>query len=285
LFSQIRTKWVAAGIPVIMGEYGVARRSNLDEASRQYYLEFTNRTATTNGIKTFYWDNGAVSGASDVFALFNRSSGATVDANGLNAIMRGVGGSSSTFALAVTKSGTGTGRDQLRKHQLRQLQQRNLRHADCRGGERIDVRQLGRRVQRHGHGLHRVDDRGTQCHRHVQQLDRELHAQRHESRQRHGHCHLGARRYQLRKHLQRQLFERHIGDAHGCSWQWSELRRLERRLLGHRHLHRVDDAGAYGDGDVQHRVHVRVGRHARGHRQRYRDFEPERHQLRHLVHG
>src|SRR6187455_805696 len=109
LFGQIRTKWVAAGIPVIMGEYGVARRSNLDDASRQYYLEFVNRTATTNGIKTFYWDNGATSGASDVFALFNRSSGAIVDANGLNAIMRGVGGSSSTFALAVTKSGTGTG--------------------------------------------------------------------------------------------------------------------------------------------------------------------------------
>jgi len=109
LFGQIRTKWVAAGIPVIMGEYGVARRSNLDDASRQYYLEFVNRTATTNGIKTFYWDNGATSGASDVFALFNRSSGAIVDANGLNAIMRGVGGSSSTFALAVTKSGTGSG--------------------------------------------------------------------------------------------------------------------------------------------------------------------------------
>ena len=292
LFSQIRTKWVAAGIPVIMGEYGVARRSNLDEASRQYYLEFTNRTATTNGIKTFYWDNGAVSGASDVFALFNRSTGATVDANGLNAIMRGVGGSSSTFALAVTKSGTGTGTVTSSPAGIscgidlqRELQQRNVRHADGRGGQRIDVRQLGRRVQRHGHGLHRVDDCGAQCHRHVQQLDRELHAQRHESRQRHGHCHVGARGHQLRQHLQRQLLERHFGDAHGGGRQWRELRGLERRLLGHRHLHRVDDPGAFGDGDVQHGVHVRVGRHARGHRQRYRDFEPERHQLRHLVHG
>ena len=89
--------------------FTVARRSNLDEASRQYYLEFTNRTATTNGIKTFYWDNGAQSGASDVFALFDRNSGAIVDANGLNAIMRGVGGTSTSFALAVTKGGTGTG--------------------------------------------------------------------------------------------------------------------------------------------------------------------------------
>ena len=109
LFAQIRTKWIAAGIPVIMGEYGVARRSSQNDASRQYYLEFVNRTATTNGIKTFYWDNGAQSGASDVFALFDRNSGAIVDANGLNAIMRGVGGGNSTFALAVTKSGTGSG--------------------------------------------------------------------------------------------------------------------------------------------------------------------------------
>ncbi|HYJ41856.1 MAG TPA: cellulase family glycosylhydrolase, partial [Steroidobacteraceae bacterium] len=109
LFAQIRNKWVAAGIPVIMGEYGVARRSSLNDAARQYYLEFVNRTATTNGIKTFYWDNGAQSGASDVFALFDRNSGSIVDANGLNAIMRGVGGTSTTFALAVTRSGTGTG--------------------------------------------------------------------------------------------------------------------------------------------------------------------------------
>ena len=109
LFAQIRNKWVAAGIPVIMGEYGVARRSSANDAARQYYLEYVNRTATTNGIKTFYWDNGAQSGASDVFALFDRNSGAVVDANGLNAIMRGVGGSNSTFALAVTKGGAGTG--------------------------------------------------------------------------------------------------------------------------------------------------------------------------------
>jgi endoglucanase len=109
LFGQIRNKWVAAGIPVIMGEYGVARRASQNTASREFYLEFVNRTATTNGIKTFYWDNGAQSGSSDVFALFDRSSGAIVDQGGLNAIMRGVGGTSTTFALSVTKSGSGSG--------------------------------------------------------------------------------------------------------------------------------------------------------------------------------
>jgi endoglucanase len=109
LFAQIRNKWVNAGIPVIMGEYGVARRSSQDVASREYYTEFLNRTAKTNGIKTFYWDNGAQSGASDVFAIFDRNSGAVVNAGTLNAIMRGVGGSTTTYALAVAKSGSGSG--------------------------------------------------------------------------------------------------------------------------------------------------------------------------------
>ena len=76
---------------------------------------------------------------------------------------------------------------QLRLDLQRQLQQRNVGHADRRGGQRLDVRQLGRRVQRHGNFMHGVDDGGSQCHRDVQQLERELHAQRHEGRQRHGH--------------------------------------------------------------------------------------------------
>jgi len=109
LFGRIRTKWVAAGIPVIMGEYGVARRSNHVAGAREFYLEFVTRTATQNGIKSFYWDNGAQSGASDVFALFNRNGGGIVDQAGLNAIMRGIGGTTPTFLLSVSKSGSGSG--------------------------------------------------------------------------------------------------------------------------------------------------------------------------------
>ena len=109
LFNQIRAKWVAAGVPVIIGEYGVARRSNQVAGAREYYLETVTRTAQNNGIKMFYWDNGAQSGASDVFALFDRNSGSIVDSGGLNAIMRGVGGTSTSYALAVTRSGSGSG--------------------------------------------------------------------------------------------------------------------------------------------------------------------------------
>jgi endoglucanase len=85
LFAQIRAKWVDAGIPVIFGEYGVQMRSSLNVESRQYYLEYINRAARTNGIKTVYWDNGASPG----FALFNRSNGAIVDQGALDAIKRG----------------------------------------------------------------------------------------------------------------------------------------------------------------------------------------------------
>ena len=110
LFSQVRAKWVANGIPVIIGEFGVGRRPNIDEASRQYYLEFVTKTATSNGMKVFYWDNGVQLGSGgEVMGMFNRSTGAVTDTNGLNSIMKGVGATSSSFALTLSKSGTGSG--------------------------------------------------------------------------------------------------------------------------------------------------------------------------------
>ena len=110
LFAQVRNKWVANGIPVIIGEYGVGGRPNLNMASREFYYEFVTRTAQQNGIKTFVWDNGVPTVAAMAIALFNRSTGAIVDQGALNAIMRGVGGTTpTTFPLSVTKSGSGTG--------------------------------------------------------------------------------------------------------------------------------------------------------------------------------
>jgi aryl-phospho-beta-D-glucosidase BglC (GH1 family) len=108
LFSQVRTKWVAQGIPVIIGEWGVGGRSNLDYASREYYYEFLTRTAQQNGIKTFVWDIG-VPTSQQGNALLDRNSGAIVDQGALNAIMRGVGGSTTTYAMTVSKSGSGSG--------------------------------------------------------------------------------------------------------------------------------------------------------------------------------
>jgi endoglucanase len=110
LFARVRAEWVDQGVPVMIGEYGVATRPNLNLESRQYYLEYVNRAAAANGIKTFYWDNGVQPSQTNGFALFNRTNGAVVDQGALDAIKRGAGGGTSTnYTLTVTKAGTGSG--------------------------------------------------------------------------------------------------------------------------------------------------------------------------------
>ena len=110
LFAQVRARWVDQGVPVIIGEYGVATRPNLDLQSRQYYLEYVNRAAAANGIKTFYWDNGVPASQTNGFALFNRSNGAVIDQGALDAVKRGAGvGNPNSFTLSVTKAGAGSG--------------------------------------------------------------------------------------------------------------------------------------------------------------------------------
>jgi len=110
LFARVKAKWIGQGVPVIIGEYGVATRPNLNLESRQYYLEYVNRAAAANGIKTFYWDNGVNPSQANGFALFNRNNGAIVDQGALDAIRRGAGiGNPNNFTLTVTKSGAGGG--------------------------------------------------------------------------------------------------------------------------------------------------------------------------------
>jgi hypothetical protein len=103
--AQVKAKWVDAGIPVIIGEYGVVARTGLDMASRQYYLKYFNQSAANNGIKTFYWDNGT-----SEFALFNRNTGAITDQGALTAILQGagIGNPNINYTLTTTVSGSGT---------------------------------------------------------------------------------------------------------------------------------------------------------------------------------
>jgi aryl-phospho-beta-D-glucosidase BglC (GH1 family) len=109
LFSQVRTKWVAQGVPVIIGEYAVGVRPNLNLESRQYYLEYVNRAAAANGIKTFYWDIGVPPTQTGGDALFNRNNGAIVDQGALDAIRRGagVGNNPGTSTCANPRTFTG----------------------------------------------------------------------------------------------------------------------------------------------------------------------------------
>jgi endoglucanase len=110
LFARARQEWVDQGIPVMIGEYGVATRPNLDATSRQYYLEYVNRAAADNDIKTFYWDNGVSPTQTNGFALFNRNNGAVVDQGALDAVLRGsgVGNPNVNYTLTTNVSGSGT---------------------------------------------------------------------------------------------------------------------------------------------------------------------------------
>ena len=83
LFARVKARWVNAGVPVIIGEYGAFPRSGVNEASRQYWNEYMNRAAKNNGIKTFLWDTGGV---------INRNTGAVSDQGILDAIKRGFNG-------------------------------------------------------------------------------------------------------------------------------------------------------------------------------------------------
>jgi aryl-phospho-beta-D-glucosidase BglC (GH1 family) len=103
-FASVKAKWVNAGVPVILGEYGVVARSGLNLASRAYYLKYLNTSAKNNGIKAFYWDNGVTA----EFSLFDRNSGATIDQTALTAIMQGAGVTPGPTATAVRNTPTRT---------------------------------------------------------------------------------------------------------------------------------------------------------------------------------
>ena len=80
---------------------------------------------------------------------------------------------------------------------------------------------------------------------------REPDADGHEGGRRQRHRHFFARGHQLRQRLQRELRERDERHAHRRRRRRLDVRRLERRLLGHRKLRRDHERGAIGDRDVQ----------------------------------
>lgn len=67
LFSLMKSQFVDQGIPVVLGEFGVTRRSNLTGdalelhlASRAYFLKYVVQQSKENGLLPFYWDNGNI---------------------------------------------------------------------------------------------------------------------------------------------------------------------------------------------------------------------------------
>lgn len=110
MFAQLKTRWPDNGIPVIMGEYGAMRQAALLNdptyvASREYWLEFNTSLAKSSGVIPVYWDNGYYD---DNFALFNRSTGATLDQGGIDAIMIGAGVGGGPYTITTNTTGAGS---------------------------------------------------------------------------------------------------------------------------------------------------------------------------------
>ena len=91
LFARVKAKWVDEGVPVILGEFGVVKRSSLAGqaladhlASREYYLEYVVTGARESGMVPVYWDNGWA--GENGFALFDRTTGAIVDRGAVDAL-------------------------------------------------------------------------------------------------------------------------------------------------------------------------------------------------------
>jgi endoglucanase len=90
-FGMMKTQFVDKGIPVIIGEYGAIKRSDLTGevltkhlASRAYYNKYVTKKAIENGLIPFYWDNGA-----DNFGIFDRKANTVSDKQILDALMEG----------------------------------------------------------------------------------------------------------------------------------------------------------------------------------------------------
>ncbi|WP_457421205.1 cellulase family glycosylhydrolase [Roseateles sp. P5_E7] len=75
-FQKLKTRFVDAGLPVLMGEYGAILKSEYDPAGtyRTAWTKYVTKSAFQHGIVPVWWDNGY--DANHQFGLFNRSTGA-----------------------------------------------------------------------------------------------------------------------------------------------------------------------------------------------------------------
>ena len=93
-FAKMKTNFVDKGYPVILGEYGVIRRTtysgdalmhHLD--SRAYYLRYVTEQAKNYGLIPFYWDDGGIGNLA--FGIIDRKTNRIADEKALNALIEG----------------------------------------------------------------------------------------------------------------------------------------------------------------------------------------------------
>jgi len=92
--KAMKVKFIDNGIPVIIGEFGVIRRSSLTGDAlvhhldpRAHYLEYFVKRVKANGLIPFYWDEGSLGNNS--FGIFSRQTNGIADHQALDSLMRG----------------------------------------------------------------------------------------------------------------------------------------------------------------------------------------------------
>lgn len=86
-FDKLKSRYIDAGIPVILGEYGAVHQAGFEEY-RRYYLEYVTKAAVDRGIVPIYWDNGSEESGKEALGLFNRSTNEVLHPTILEALMR-----------------------------------------------------------------------------------------------------------------------------------------------------------------------------------------------------
>lgn len=82
IFRGLKEKFIDKNIPVYIGEYTCTNRTTgREEAFRRYYLEYFCKSATDNGLATFFWDNSGKGTGLGQGAIFDRTTGEFVREN------------------------------------------------------------------------------------------------------------------------------------------------------------------------------------------------------------
>ena len=99
-FDRLKSTYIGAGLPVIIGEYGAVHQAGVEDY-RRYYMEYVTKAAVDRGILPIYWDNGSRESGAEAFGLFDRDTNAVLHPSILEAMMRAATGSYTLEEVAL----------------------------------------------------------------------------------------------------------------------------------------------------------------------------------------
>ncbi|PLK48524.1 glycoside hydrolase family 5 protein [Uliginosibacterium sp. TH139] len=105
VFAGLNTRFIAKGIPVVMGEWGTTNKGNYTE--RVKHAEYYVKAAAKLGIPVIVWDNNIFTTGGEAFGLLNRSTLSWTYPEIVTAIMQGastMSGASSSAATSTASS-------------------------------------------------------------------------------------------------------------------------------------------------------------------------------------